>query len=148
MLIQTLCMALAKRVGALLLGAVILWEVSVHCGATQGRAIVHVSTPKVEVAVDGARYRIETLWDTPIVCDLRPGRHTVRMFRSGQVVYQEEFTIAAGQELILTAWDGYDDGRSPEHADGHLPSPKPEHSRPAPQQSASVARFPISPIVN
>jgi hypothetical protein len=148
MLIQTLCMALAKRVGALLLGAVILWEVSVHCGATQGRAIVHVSTPQVEVAVDSARYRIETLWETPIVCDLRPGRHSVRMFRSGRVVYEEEFTIAAGQEVILTAWDGYNDGRSAEQADGHLPSPKPEHARRGPEGSASVAQFPISPILN
>ena len=148
MLIQTLCMAFARRVGALLLGGVILWQVSVHCGATQGRAIVHVSTPKVEVAVDGARYRIETLWDTPIVCDLRPGRHTVRMFQSGRVAYEEEFTVAAGQEVILTAWDGYQDGRSPEHAHGPTPSPKPEPSRPGPQESASVAHFPMSPIAN
>jgi hypothetical protein len=148
MLIQTLCMALTKRVGALLLGGVILWQVAARCGATQGRAIVHVSTPKVEVAVDGARYRIETLWDTPIVCDLRPGRHTVRMFQSGRVAYQEEFTIAAGQEVILTAWDGYDDGRSPGHAGGPTLSPKPEHSRPGPQGSARVAHLPISPIVN
>jgi len=122
MLIQTLCMALAKRVGALLLGGVILWQVAVRCGATQGRAIVHVAASQVEVAVDGARYRIETLWDSPIVCDLRPGRHTVRMFRSGRVVHEEEFTIAAGQELILAAGDGYDDGRCPEQADAHLPS--------------------------
>jgi hypothetical protein len=121
MVIQTLSIALAKRVGAPVLGGFILWQVSVHSGAAKGQAIVHVAMPQVEVAVDNARYWIETLWDTPIVCDLRPGRHTVRMFRSGRVVYEEPFTIAAGQELILSAWDGYADGRSPEQAEGHPP---------------------------
>jgi hypothetical protein len=106
MLIQALCLALARRVGALLLGAVILWQVALHTGARKGQAVVHVSLPEVEVTVDDARYWVETLWDTPIVCDLRPGRHTVRMSRNGRIVYEETFTIAAGQEVILTAWDG------------------------------------------
>ena len=147
MLIQTLCVALAKRVGALLLGGVILWQVSVHSGPTKGQAVVHVSVPKVEVTVDQARHWIETLWDTPIVCDLHPGRHTVRMYRSGRVVYEEEFTIAAGQELILTAWDGYDDGRSPEQADGHFPSPKPEHSGRWSPESGRLVHVPALPTI-
>jgi WD40 repeat protein len=118
MMIQTVCLALAKRIGAVALGSVILWQVSVHSGASKGRAIVHVATPAVEITVDDARYWIETLWDTPIVCDLRPGCHRVRMVRDARVVYEEEFTIAAGQELILSAWDGYDDGRGPRRALG------------------------------
>src|SRR5438105_3831655 len=113
MVIQTLCVALARRVGALVLGGIILWQVAEHSGLQRGRAIVHVSRPKADVLVDEARYAVETLWETPIVCDLRPGRHTVRMLRSGRIVYEEPFTIAAGEELILSAWDGYPDGRSP-----------------------------------
>src|SRR5437762_3123735 len=113
MVVQTLCFALVRRVGAVLLGSIILWQVAEHSGLQRGRAIVHVSMPREDVMVDDSSYSVETLLDTPIVCDLRPGLHAVKMLRSGRVLYEEEFTIAAGQELILTAWDGYDDGRSP-----------------------------------
>jgi hypothetical protein len=39
------------------------------------------------------------------------------MLRNGRVLYQEEFTLAAGEERILIACDGYTDGRSPKPAD-------------------------------
>ncbi|HZW30090.1 MAG TPA: hypothetical protein VFF52_05240 [Isosphaeraceae bacterium] len=149
MLIQTLCMVLAKRVGALLVGAVILWQVAEHSGTTKGQAIVHVSAPKVEVMVDDARYWVETLWETPIVCDLRPGRHTVRMSQSGRVVYEEAFTIAAGQEVILAAWDGYVDGRSPEHTEGLSSSapPTPEQSGGWSVGSGRLVQVSVFPII-
>jgi hypothetical protein len=95
----------------------IVWQVAVHSGSTNGQVIVHVAMPQVHVAVDDATYWVENLWESPIVCDLRPGRHQVRMLRDGRVLYQEEFTLAAGEERILTAWDGYTDGRSPKPAD-------------------------------
>jgi hypothetical protein len=129
MMIQTLWMALAKRVGAVALGTVILWQVSLRSGGSQGQAIVHVATLPVEITVDEASYWIETPWDTPIVCHLRPGRHKVRMVRGGRVVYEEEFNIAAGQEIILTAWDASDEDRSPKQAQGYSASPGPECSR-------------------
>jgi hypothetical protein len=69
--------------------------------------------PEVDVSVDDESYRVKSLWESPVVCELRPGRHTVRMIRYGQVLYEEEFTLAAGEERILTAWDGNTDGRSP-----------------------------------
>lgn len=112
MFVQTLCLTLAKRVGAFLLGAIVLWHVAEHCGATRGRAIVHVAVPRVDLMVDEVRYSVDSLWETPIVCDLRPGRHTVQMLRNGRVLYREEFTIGGGEEIVLSAWDGYDDGRS------------------------------------
>jgi hypothetical protein len=116
MLIQTFAFSMARRVGALLLGGIILWQVVDRCGATRGQAIVHVSMPQVEVRIDDQAYWVETLWATPIVCELRPGHHRLRMLRSGRVLYEEEFTLAAGEERILAAWDGYRDGRSPEEA--------------------------------
>jgi hypothetical protein len=117
MLIQAYGLALVRRVGALLLGGVILWQIAEHCRSTNGQVIVHVAMPQVHVAVDDATYWVENLWESPIVCDLRPGRHRVRMLRNGRVLYQEEFTLAAGEERILTAWDGYTDGRSPKPVD-------------------------------
>jgi hypothetical protein len=117
MLIQTLAFALVRRVGPLLLGGVVLWEVATHCGSTSGHVIVHVSEPQVHVAVDSATYWVENLADTPIVCDLGLGRHQVQMVRNGRVVYQEEFMLAAGEERILSAWDVYAHGKSPKPAD-------------------------------
>jgi hypothetical protein len=105
-------LALTRRVAACLLGGLFLWQVADHAGSTSGRAIVHVLEPRVDVTVDEKKYWIETLGDTPIVCDLRPGRHTVRMLRDGRVLYEESFSIAVGQELMFTAWDeSPDDGR-------------------------------------
>jgi hypothetical protein len=115
--LQTVACAIGKPVGCLLLGGAILWQVAVYAGPPKGRALVHVSKPLVEVTVDETLYRVEDLDKTPIVCELKPGRHTARMIRDGRVLYEEEFDIAAGEETILAAWDGYTDGRSPGRAE-------------------------------
>jgi hypothetical protein len=113
MFLQSLSYSLAKPIASVLLGGIILWQVAEHAGSSRGRAIVHVSTPKVEITVDDAPYWVESLDKTPIVCDLTPGRHVVRMHREGRVLYQEEFSVECGGEVILAAWEGYNDGRSP-----------------------------------
>ena len=126
-LIQSFSIGALKVIGSLVLGGTILGLVAQYCGPREGVAYIHVSTPAADVTVDEAQYHVETLWETPIVCDLRPGRHTVRMLRSGRIIYEEDFTIAAGQELILTAWDGYHDGRSPSRpGEGRAIEPSPQ----------------------
>jgi hypothetical protein len=105
MSIQRLSVALIKRLGAAMLGGLVLWQVAGHSGPGTGQAIVHVAMPKVEITVGDETYWVETAWERPIVCELRPGRHTIRMVRSGRILYAEEFTIAVGQELVLIAWD-------------------------------------------
>ncbi len=102
MLIQTLILPAARWVGSLLLGGAILWQVAEHSGSTKGCAIVHVPKVGVEVEVDQTRYRIETLWETPVVCELTPGRHTLRMIRDGRVVCEEEFAVGRGEEIIVS----------------------------------------------
>jgi hypothetical protein len=116
MIIPSLCVSITRWVGAFLLGGVILWQVAEHSGPSAGRAIVHVVTPRVDLTVDETTYQVESIWMSPIVCELRPGRHTVRMFREGRLLYEEDFLLKAGEEMILTAWDGYKDGRSPPQA--------------------------------
>jgi hypothetical protein len=110
---RSLILSAAKWVSALLLGGGILWQVADHCDATKARLILHVTKRNVDVTVDDATYRVETDWETPLVCELEPGRHTVRMLREGRVLYEEPFTVAPSEEVILTAWDGYRDGRCP-----------------------------------
>jgi hypothetical protein len=94
-----------KGIGAVILGGVILWYVAQHSGAQKSMAYVHVSATNVEVAVDDEEYHIDSFADTPLVCELRPGRHMLRMARDGQVVYEEEFTLGPGKEVVLTAWE-------------------------------------------
>src|SRR5271163_1661622 len=100
MFVQSLLVSMAKPVASLVLGGVILWQVAEHCGSTKGRAIVHVSMPKVELTVDDVPYWVESMNESPIVCELTPGRHLVQMHRDGRVLYREEFSVDRGEEII------------------------------------------------
>ncbi len=103
--IRNLMLVAGKGIGAFGLGGAILWYVAVHCGPQNGIAYVHVSTPNVEVMVDDVEYHVETLWETPLVCELSPGLHRLRMIRSGKTVFEEGFSLGVGKELVLVAWD-------------------------------------------
>jgi hypothetical protein len=103
--IQRRVLGTVKCFGALALGGAILWQVVAHADLQRGIAYVHVSNTKVSVTIDDEIYWVETVYDSPIVCELGPGRHTLRMLRSGQVVFEEEFTLDMGQEVVLTAWE-------------------------------------------
>ena len=55
--------------------------------------------------VDDVAYQVESLWETPIVCEISPGRHILRMSRGERVLYEEEFTLGPGKEIVLMAWE-------------------------------------------
>jgi len=111
MLIRSFVFGMVKGIGALALGGVILWQVIQHCDSTKGIAYVHVRKSQVNVTVDDETYWVETLWDTPIVCELRPGRHMLRMLQSERVLFEEEFTLDPGQEVVLMAAEGCNEKR-------------------------------------
>jgi hypothetical protein len=103
--IRSMMFVIGKGIGACGLGGAILWQVVVHIGPQHGVAYVHVTTPNVDVMVDDVQYHIETMWESPIVCELSSGHHKLRMSRSGRIVYEEGFTLGIGQEIVLTAWE-------------------------------------------
>jgi hypothetical protein len=105
MSIRGMAFAMAKGIGAFALGGVILWQVVTHIGPQHGIAYVHVSATNVDVMVDDAKYHIESIWDSPLVCELSPGPHLLRMHRCGQVIYKENFSLDVAQEVVLTAWE-------------------------------------------
>lgn len=113
MVLRTVVGALGKPVGALLLGGVVLSRIAAMVGPAGGQAIVHVSTTPVIVSIDEAFYRVESLYETPLVRELRPGGHVVRMLRDGRILYEEEFQIVAGEDTVLVAWEQHSDGRGP-----------------------------------
>jgi hypothetical protein len=101
--------AFVKGVGAVGLGGLILWQVAEHSGSARGTAIIHVSEAHVVVSLDDRDYPVNTLWELPLICELRPGSHVLRMKRGERVVFQEDFSIEPGQELVLTAWEAPSD---------------------------------------
>ena len=103
--IRNLMFVTGKGIGAFGLGGAILWYVAVHCGPQNGIAYVHVSIPNVEVMVDDVEYHVETLWECPLMCKLSPGPHRLRMIRNGKTVFEQGFSLGAGKELVLVAWD-------------------------------------------
>jgi hypothetical protein len=113
---RTFQFATVKTFAALVLGGVFLWQVGAHSGPPNGIAYVHVTTPEVDVMVDDETYHVKTLWDSPIVCELRPGKHVLRMTRNGQTLYEEEFTVKASNEVVLTAWERPADAQAKPHS--------------------------------
>src|SRR5206468_141581 len=54
---------------------------------------------------DGRPYPAATWRDAPIVCELRGGWHELQMWRGGRLVYEENFRVRPGEDVVLTAWD-------------------------------------------
>ena len=99
--IRSVILAITKGIGSLGLAGVVLWQVAIHSGFQNGIAYVYVFTHHVEIIVDDVEYHVATLWETPIVCELRPGRHTLRMSQNGRVLDEQEFTLGVGEEVVL-----------------------------------------------
>jgi hypothetical protein len=95
---------LASISAACLFGAAVLWWVARHAGPNQGTALIHVTEPDVVVCVGDRTFLITDRRNAPIECDLPAGRHTLSMKRFGETLYQEDFELERGGEVILTAW--------------------------------------------
>jgi hypothetical protein len=149
-LIRNVLFAALKGVGALGLGGVILWQVAERSGSHKGIAYVHVSMGDVDVMVDDAEYHVESLWQTPIVCELGPGNHTVRMSRDGRTLFEEEFTLSPGKEIVLSAWEGHSDTQvkavapSLSFHEPHVPSPPARRIQRAAEYTCPDSIFPRS----
>ncbi len=98
-------LATIKAVGALALGGVILGNVARHSGTQKGVAYVHISEANVDVTIDDDAYHVDSLAETPIVCELAPGGHTLQMARGGRIVFEQAFRLDAGKEIVLSAWE-------------------------------------------
>jgi hypothetical protein len=98
-----------KGIAGLALAATILWQVVQHSGPQKGTACVHVLATDVDVMVDDQTFHVASFDDNPLVCKLDPGKHSLRMSRGEQILYEEEFTVPIGGEVVLATH---------EHADG------------------------------
>jgi hypothetical protein len=104
-MVRSFMVVAVKAVAGLALATTILWQVAAHSGPPNGIAYVHVLASDVRVLIDDATYRVKTHWDSPLVCKVGPGAHVLRMIRDGKTLYEEEFTLSSGEEVVLTAWE-------------------------------------------
>jgi hypothetical protein len=103
--IRSLPLALVKGAMMFVLGGAILCQVVQQCGRGTGVVYVHVTTPDVDVTIDDATFHLHSLEESPIVCDLLPGGHVLRMLRGERVLFDEEFMLGPGEERVMVAWD-------------------------------------------
>jgi hypothetical protein len=110
MRINILIGLVGKVIASVGLGTVVLGYVAIHCGASGCIACVHVSRPDVDVVIDDVVFHhVTTMWDSPVECELRPGRHKLQMKHDSRVVYEESFSLAAGEQTVRVAWDQSDE---------------------------------------
>lgn len=110
-ILRRIMAAAAKLVLFLLFAAPILWQIAENSGSRRGIAYIHVPKPEVLVTVDAATYWVETLWETPVVCELQPGIHNLKMTKGGLVLYENEFRLAPGEEVVIVAEKDFDPAR-------------------------------------
>jgi hypothetical protein len=91
----------AKYLAAACLALVVFWQVAQHAGPRRGTAIVHVSQPDTIVIIDDQRYRVESLTDSPVVCELEPGIHVAQVRRDGRVLGSESFKVESGTDVVI-----------------------------------------------
>jgi len=94
---------LAKFAGAVVVGIAVCWEAVDQAGPEYSEVVIHVNECDVHISVDDLDFRVDSVADWPVVCNVRPGRHLLRMTRSGEILYEEDFAIRRGEDKILTA---------------------------------------------
>jgi hypothetical protein len=104
-MIPSILISIGKRIAGLALGGAVLWQVAIHAGPSQGSAVIHVTTLPAVLRVDDQEYRLERTTPQPVVCDLHAGGHTMQLVRKEQIVFEENFTLQPGEDIVLTAWD-------------------------------------------
>jgi hypothetical protein len=105
MINSSLLTGVAKCLGALILSVAVLWQTADNAGSAESEVFIHVAANDVEVLVDEEAFQVSSALKEVIVCQLRPGRHELRMMRGGQLLYEEIFTVERGRDVVLTAWE-------------------------------------------
>jgi hypothetical protein len=96
---------MAKGMAGMTLSAVVLWQVAEHSVPNVSELVVHVSELGVDVTVDDLGFQVNDYGDMPVVCSVRAGEHVLRMYRAGEVIFEQEFTVRRGEDRVLAVWD-------------------------------------------
>jgi hypothetical protein len=100
---KSLPITATKWVAGGVVGIVTLLQVVDKAGEPACTAVVHVTEYPAVVSVDGREQRVESAFDSPVVFELRAGDHVLRLRQKDQVLDEQRFNIARGEDQILTA---------------------------------------------
>jgi hypothetical protein len=93
-----------KHAVALLLGVSTLGWVVEHVDPPSGTAVVHVIEPQVKVTVDGESFVVLQPYSV-IEVPLAAGSHQLCMKRDDRILYEKQFIVPPGGDVVLTAYD-------------------------------------------
>jgi hypothetical protein len=99
---KSLLVTAAKWVAGGLVGTVTLLQVIDKAGNPGCTAVVHVTECPAVVSVDGREQRVESPFESPVVFELSAGAHVLRLRQRDQVLDEQRFNLARGEEQILT----------------------------------------------
>jgi hypothetical protein len=88
----------------LAIGGVVVWQVATYGDRRHGQAVVHVEVADVELEIDGDRRLIDAIPYAPLVFELKPGWHSLRMTRADGVTFSQPFEVQPGEDSVLVAW--------------------------------------------
>jgi hypothetical protein len=112
---------MAKGAAGLVLSGFVLWQVAEHSGPNVSELVVHVSELGVDVTVDDLGFRVDDFGDIPVSCSVRAGKHILRMYRAGELIFERTFTVRRGEDLVLAAWDATRRNQAQEDAGRSVP---------------------------
>lgn len=105
MIKQNRMIALAKWLGAISIGLVVLWQTAQRVTSHDSGVVVHVMEGGAAVMIDDQFFQGSESVPSQIVVDLPPGRHELKMFLHGALLYDEPFSLGRGEEQVHTAWN-------------------------------------------
>jgi hypothetical protein len=105
MFIRLSLIELGRRLGAVVLGGTLIWQVIERTGPRNCEAVVHFAEPGLIVLVDGWRCEEGADLSAPVAWPLRPGAHRLQVAKEGKVVLEEDFSLEPGGQTVLIAHD-------------------------------------------
>jgi hypothetical protein len=122
MVALSLIVVTAKRLMLFCVLALASWHIaaSLTSGVPYGKVLVYVSEQPSTLTVDRQHYSITPQMSYPLVCELAPGRHVLRLERNGARIYEQAFTVEARREQTIFA-----PGRTGAYVKSQVASPDP-----------------------
>lgn len=128
-MVLSLIATMAKRVGMVCVVCLITWHL-IHNQSSNGKAIVHVPKAGVVVSIDNLRFPVLSMADAPVICELAPGSHRVKIHHGTLTLGDERFLVEPGKDAVLWPYP---------HNPGAIVSPARRGRRGGPAPASSLA---------
>jgi hypothetical protein len=101
----SLIVVTVKRLIMFCVLALAVWHItaSLSWAKPYGKVLVYVSEQPSVLTVDRQHYLINPQMAYPLICELSPGEHVLRLERKGEKIYEETFSVEAHREQTIFA---------------------------------------------